>query len=291
LAFAHRFCRQCNTVIIHIAYWLAEKLEKIIGRSFFAENPMFRLFALIAVIFTVSINAEAYVLREAPAGDWVRWYESEIEIILDPSLREIGPMARVEYAVVEGFRLWRAQSTLPVRFKFRRAMCAESGDDRQNCVMTCSKLENCRHFGRSRGATTQLRYSRRGQILGADIVLNTRDWQWKLKRDGQDGLDLRFVIAHETGHFLGIRHSREPSALMFATMLVKDSRPLRLARDDRAAVRALYGTVSRSRSGRLFGGVWQREHHPIVEKGLFIIYMFLSLVSMVLYRRDTNHGP
>jgi hypothetical protein len=252
---------------------------------------MFRLLALITVIFTVSINAEAYVLREAPAGDWVRWYESEIEIILDPSLREIGPMARVEYAVVEGFRLWRAQSTLPVRFKFKRATCGESGDDRQNCVMTCSKFGNCKRFGRSKGATTQLRYSRRGQILGADIVLNTRDWQWKLKRDGQNGLDLRFVIAHETGHFLGIRHSREPSALMFATMQVKDSRPLQLARDDRAAVRALYGAVSRSHSGRLFGGVWQREHHPIVEKGLLFIYMFLSLVSMVLSRREASQSP
>ncbi|CAI4224680.1 unnamed protein product [Auanema sp. JU1783] len=38
------------------------------------------------------------------------------------------------------------------------------------------------------------------------------DEQWSF--DGINGIDLRYVILHETGHLLGLRHTRVSSAIM-----------------------------------------------------------------------------
>ena len=246
---------------------------------------------LIAILITVSMNAEAYLLREAPRGDWVRWHESEVDILLDPSLKVVGPLPEVEQAIIEGFRIWTEQSVLPVSFRFKRVQCAADTDNRSNCILACATSESCEQFTRNKGATTQLRYSRRGQIFGASIVLNSRDWKWSLGHDDDRGLDLRFVIAHEAGHFLGIRHSKHPAAVMYPIMQQKDTRPLHLTRDDRAAVRALYGRKSDMKYGHVTGTRQRNGHHSLVERSLLILYMFLSLVSMVLYSRESVGKP
>jgi hypothetical protein len=56
-----------------------------------------------------------------------------------------------------------------------------------------------------------------GEIYGADIEINTSDY--KISASGQapdGGYDLATILTHEAGHFLGLAHSAESSAIMYA---------------------------------------------------------------------------
>jgi len=57
-----------------------------------------------------------------------------------------------------------------------------------------------------------------GEILDVDIEINSRDFDFYVSDDQarQDAHDLRLVLNHELGHFLGLSHTRVPGALMRA---------------------------------------------------------------------------
>ena len=57
-----------------------------------------------------------------------------------------------------------------------------------------------------------------GEILAADIEFNTADYTFT-DLEGTEGtvIDLRNTLTHEAGHFLGLDHTGNPQATMFAT--------------------------------------------------------------------------
>lgn len=68
------------------------------------------------------------------------------------------------------------------------------------------------------------------------------DEMWSF--DGSDGVDLRYVIIHEIGHLLGLRHSRDKSSIMrkFYRSLASG---MRLPSVDMVSIRRLYGVNRR----------------------------------------------
>jgi len=74
-----------------------------------------------------------------------------------------------------------------------------------------------------------------GEILDVDIEINSRDFDFYVT-DGeaqQDAHDLRLVLNHELGHFLGLSHTRVAGALMRAAYDGNDRFP---AADDIAGI-------------------------------------------------------
>ncbi|KAK5984057.1 MMP protein [Trichostrongylus colubriformis] len=64
------------------------------------------------------------------------------------------------------------------------------------------------------------------------------DEKWSF--DGSDGVDLRYVIIHEVGHLLGLRHSRRQSSVM-GKYYRQLSSGMRLPSVDVQSIRKLYG--------------------------------------------------
>jgi hypothetical protein len=74
-----------------------------------------------------------------------------------------------------------------------------------------------------------------GEILDVDIEINSRDFDFYVSDDQakRDAHDLRLVLNHELGHFLGLSHTRVPGALMRAAYDGNDRFP---AADDIAGI-------------------------------------------------------
>jgi Matrixin len=78
-----------------------------------------------------------------------------------------------------------------------------------------------------------------GEIYDADMELNSHDVTFTTS-DTNVQFDLASIVQHESGHFLGLAHSADPEATMFATYKQGDIGLRTLDPDDIAAICATY---------------------------------------------------
>lgn len=87
-------------------------------------------------------------------------------------------------------------------------------------------------------ALTTVAYSpTTGKLLNADIEINSFTY------DQLGLLELRFMVAHEAGHFFGLDHSPDPTGLMFYRDSFDGSTEPALGEDDLAGLCAIYPTA------------------------------------------------
>lgn len=94
------------------------------------------------------------------------------------------------------------------------------------------------------GVTTVIYYDNTGEIVEADMALNGEHFTWTLDPPSpcpsQTTVDLRNVITHEAGHFLGMDHSSVQEATMFQTSPPCETKKRDLAPDDINGIIYLY---------------------------------------------------
>jgi len=78
-----------------------------------------------------------------------------------------------------------------------------------------------------------------GEIYDSDVELNSRDNTFTLAQTNVQ-IDLPSVILHEAGHFLGLAHSSEPSAVMSPTLEAGDASRRQLTPDDIQGICSVY---------------------------------------------------
>ncbi|MBK9265065.1 MAG: matrixin family metalloprotease [Polyangiaceae bacterium] len=92
-------------------------------------------------------------------------------------------------------------------------------------------------------ALTTVTYdTRTGEIYDADMELNTAEFGFSTS-DGDVQTDLLSVLTHEAGHFLGLTHSLDSSATMWANYTTGNLGPRTLAVDDIAGICSVYPAV------------------------------------------------
>lgn len=87
-----------------------------------------------------------------------------------------------------------------------------------------------------------------GQILDADIELNTSSGLITTGTPTASTFDLQSVLTHESGHFFGLAHSGHTEATMYSKYLPASTSMRVLAADDTAGICAIYGTSQRPTS-------------------------------------------
>lgn len=87
-----------------------------------------------------------------------------------------------------------------------------------------------------------------GEILGVDMEINTNphNCEFTFKEGDPDKWDLPTVLLHEVGHFIGLAHSKDSSAVMYHP-LPKGVSKRTLTQDDKKAVCALYPPTEETR--------------------------------------------
>ena len=89
-------------------------------------------------------------------------------------------------------------------------------------------------------ALTTVTYdTKSGEIFDADMEINVAQYQLTME-DATADYDLQSVFTHEAGHFLGLAHSPDSSATMFAVYTPGSTAFRSLAADDVAGVCAVY---------------------------------------------------
>lgn len=78
-----------------------------------------------------------------------------------------------------------------------------------------------------------------GEILSADIELNTDDYNFSTSPDHTE-VDLQNTLTHEVGHFLGLDHSPNPSSTMYYTAEMGETSKRQLHDSDIAGLCHIY---------------------------------------------------
>ena len=80
-----------------------------------------------------------------------------------------------------------------------------------------------------------------GELYDADIEINSADYDVvPTDAPGANTVDLQVVLTHEAGHFLGLAHSPDSNAVMYAQDEGADLRKRILSADDVAAICSVY---------------------------------------------------
>ena len=90
------------------------------------------------------------------------------------------------------------------------------------------------------GLTTVVFDPNSGEIFDADMELNTADQVLSLDPVPKNGYDFDSIVTHEAGHFLGLAHSPDPEATMYAHYTPGSTNMRDLAPDDENGVCSIY---------------------------------------------------
>jgi hypothetical protein len=112
-----------------------------------------------------------------------------------------------------------------------------------------------------------------GTIFDADTEINTSQWNISVADPlPPDAYDLRSILTHEAGHFLGLAHSQDSEAVMYA--LYHPGGAITLTPDDVDGICAIYGPSS---GGSIGGGGGcalaappASSHAPVVLGGILL---------------------
>ncbi len=238
--------------------------------------------ALLVVSVFPSVGL-AYNIRLTDSGQVVHWQSERVEVRLDASLAALGDEDAVHALLIEAIDTWQESGLLPPNLTLSVTEDAEHGYDRNGAnTNDVVALTGEWPFPDNYAAVTITTFdSYTGALIDADIVFNAnRDWS----TDGVPGArqqDLLDVATHEVGHLLGLEHSENPDATMFAEGPRGSTERRTLHLDDLDALTAAYGPpppLGRSTDSGCSVAPSSTRDAPVVP-------LLLALFVLVLRRR------
>ncbi len=193
--------------------------------------------------------AVAFVQEQADNGAGLHWRVNEVHYRINENGSADIDDGSDFTAVKVSFDTWQAIDCLPLTFMYlgptddTRVGFDESAGVGRDCLVIWrerpGEWSQAGHSG-SVLALTSVTYERdTGVIVDADIELNGVDHSFATDGD-LNRWDIQNTVTHEVGHLLGLGHSRDPEATMFATAREGETKKRELSEDDIAGICFIY---------------------------------------------------
>lgn len=220
--------------------------------------------ASAAVVMVGARDARAYVLKTTTSGALVHWSDSHVDLLVDPALAR--GVAGASAAMARAATGWQdaVGSGAPTVGVSTGDGSEQPGYDGRNVVFYLAGFEPA---GSALAVTLVTSAVATGEILDADVVVNASyDFQ-VLPADAKNAtgafvsteggsvasmsqvFDLVHVLAHETGHVLGMADSKVTTALMYIYSHPDDASVRTPTDDDVLGVSTLYAEAASESHG------------------------------------------
>lgn len=207
--------------------------------------------------------AWSYQLNQVEGGHYVRWQQKTVKYRIHKDPGQDLPFDVSNAAIQSSFSTWQQalQGRLLLQFDGHSTALGAGYDERgeannENLILWENKKWV---YPTSAIAMTLVTYRMHsGQIVDADIVLNSVSYRWIVKstssseptyplvntvpisRQSLPSVDLANTVTHEVGHFLGLGHSENADATMYAHQMGEEIHKRHLHQDDQNAIEKLY---------------------------------------------------
>lgn len=183
-----------------------------------------------------------------PQPQTLHWDISEIPYNL--ATDELGghPVGDVEDAVIRSFDTWAAPACFTAVRSLRYDGRVDKATVGYDAVLGATNVNavlfvntGWSHGPGVLGLTTLTYDTCEGVIVDADIELNDQEFNFSVSDIPPTGrTDLRNTVTHEAGHFLGLDHTKEPKATMYAKAPSGETIKRDLVPDDIDGLCAIY---------------------------------------------------
>ena len=195
---------------------------------------------LLAVGLLLPGGAQAYTLKQTDSGKPVRWAEMPVRYKVSQAGARDVSRSEARRAVDLAFSAWTKVNGAAVALvntgETTRPVGFESGGSNENVV---AWSRDAWPFEPDALAMTVTAYRQTsGALVDADILINEEDYAWGIGTQAEN--DLANALTHEVGHFLGLAHSTNSDATMFARAEPFETEKRSLHGDDGAALVRLY---------------------------------------------------
>jgi hypothetical protein len=201
--------------------------------------------ARVALSIAIAISgsassAAAYAVKHTESGEPVRWNVDHVGVHLHASFADMATPGQARRATGMALDAWRGLGApdLVLSQEIDRAPYHAGTPGTQ--IVVLSAWPHAPHLL----AVTATSYDpRSGRIVDADILVNPVHAFAVLDESGEDAehFDLGAVLAHETGHVLGLGESdADPLATMWARIGRGDTHQRSLADDDELGIEEAY---------------------------------------------------
>jgi len=191
-------------------------------------------------------QASAYEVKRTPTGNVVRWDNNNVTLRVSESVSEL-PGGRESLEMT--FSAWSGQEGAPHLGGQNEGAAAEPGYDKVNTVFFMPK--SYEPAGRALAITILTYDNKSGAILDADIVVNGKYTFALLDESAphaaahasgkEDVYDILHVLAHESGHALGLSDEIDQSdVLMYRYSSPNDASMRVPTSDDKAGLAEIY---------------------------------------------------
>lgn len=191
------------------------------ARARLGQLTLLRLSIGLGAVLSPTVDAHAYTLKATQSGNRIRWMSPEVAFARIPSDTPSNDQL-LSGALAGATNAWHEHGALNVRSTHEEGHVVRwSGSEWPHDPDYL--------------AVTLVRYEvSSGAIQSAEVVINEPMVNWK-------EFDLQNTLTHEIGHALGLGHSDEVEAIMYATTEAGAPSRYVLSEDDFAALSELYG--------------------------------------------------